>query len=83
MIRTSKEKEYVAYNLANYNVILESNNSDYIGRDEELPENDYIKAGDGADYVVGPEQYRLIRRQLHSRDRGQYPIARMNPAGLP
>jgi hypothetical protein len=29
--------------------------------------------------VVGPEQCRLIRRQLHSRVRGQYPIARMNP----
>jgi len=30
-------------------------------------------------YIVGPEQCRLIRRQLHSRVRGQYPIARMNP----
>jgi hypothetical protein len=30
-------------------------------------------------YIVGPEQRRLIRRQLHSRVRGQYPIARMNP----
>jgi hypothetical protein len=34
-------------------------------------------------YVVGPEQCRLIRRQLDSRVRGQYPIARMNPSGLP
>jgi trans-aconitate methyltransferase len=32
-----------------------------------------------AAYIVGPEQCRLIRRQLHSRVRGQYPIARMNP----
>jgi hypothetical protein len=30
------------------------------------------------DYFVGPEQCRLIRRQLGSRDRGTYPIARMN-----
>lgn len=41
----------MAYNLANYNVILGSNNSDHIGRDEELPENDYIKAGDGNDHI--------------------------------
>jgi len=34
-------------------------------------------------YLVGPEQCRLIRRQLHSRARGQYPVARMNSSGLP
>ncbi len=41
----------MAYNLANYNVITGTNNRDYIGRDKELPKNDYIKAGDGADHV--------------------------------
>lgn len=50
MIRISKEKEFVAYSLADYNVILGTNNSDYIGRNE-LPNNDYIKAGDGADRI--------------------------------
>ena len=34
-------------------------------------------------YLVGPEQCRLIRRRLDSRVRGQYPMARMNPSGLP
>jgi hypothetical protein len=34
-------------------------------------------------YLVDPEQCRLIRRRLDSKVRGQYPIARMNPSGLP
>jgi len=41
----------VAYNLANYNVILGTNSIDYIGHTKDLPKNDYIKAGDGTDYV--------------------------------
>ena len=34
-------------------------------------------------YLVGPEQCRLIRRQLDSKVLGQYPMARMSPSGLP
>jgi Ca2+-binding RTX toxin-like protein len=51
VIRISKEEEVVAYNLANYNVILGSNNSERIDGTESLTRGDYIKAGDGADRV--------------------------------
>jgi Ca2+-binding RTX toxin-like protein len=55
--RIIQEEEDVAYNLANYNVITGTNNRDYIGRDKELPKNDYIKAGDGADHVYAGNDY--------------------------
>ena len=41
------------------------------------------KLARGLHNLVGPEQCRLIRRQLDSRARGQYPVARMNSSGLP
>jgi hypothetical protein len=54
---------------------------EYDGESQKIDQ--FKKHRKAINYIVGPEQCRLIRRRLAFRVHGQDPIARMNPSRLP